>query len=648
MYKGKIIFLICLLFLSAYLSGQPYLFPYCYKFPPSERIFEDIYVGHLVLSNEYIANGDTEGLKYCIDVLTDIGLFRSPVEEGHLENRKGILKFYQNNSTEALRHYLEALDIFSRENYTLGTNLILNNISIIFSLVHDNESAKKYLEKAIEHTLYDEINYMSVFKINLIEFDLDLGNFDEALSMALDLYNNYDSTEFRYSDVAIIGLIVNAYNKMGRYEDAAEWVNLGMEKVNDNIDYIDQITFYPYVIEYYYISGDYRKVIDLSGKILPVPNNSFNEDVYETLGILSDACARFGLYEKAWEYEEKAMAIEYSREAVDRELLISVLMIEYATERETMERLAIENEIAINNEKEKAQKKLLFILVFATIVIIVFLVILFRVRKIRKDFRKQLTDENDKLAQINRELDRSNREHEKENNLLDTLISVFAHDLINPFQAILGFSNLIITENDNLKDKEIAEYSSILADTAFQLNQLLVNLKSMAVVQDKTRPLESTRFNVNPVISEVVLLFAPVALKKKIKFKVDNKYDFNAFMNPEIFQSIIRNVVSNAVKFNNRGKEISIGVNNDEGLTRVAVTDQGIGMPEDIRSKLMNGEFLTSRPGTTSEWGSGLGLSICFELIAIYGGRIDIESKEGYGTTVTIIVPDNNETIPED
>jgi len=648
MHKGKIIFLICLLCLSASLSGQASLFPYCYEFPPSERIFEDLYIEHLLLANKYNANGDIKGLEYCIGVISDFILSKSPVEQGYLENQKGVLNFYQNNSTEALSHYLKALDIFSTENYVSGTNLILNNVSLIFSLVHDSESAKKYLEKAIEYTPAEDIHYMSVFKINLVEYDLDLGNFDEALGLALDLYNDYDTTEFHYSDIAIIGLIVDAYNKLGRYEDAGEWVKLGMDKVNDNIDYIDKITFYPYIMEYYYIKGDYGRVIDLGRNILPVPNISFNEDIYVTLGILSDACSKLGLYDKAWEYEEWATAVEYSREAIGREMLISVLMIEYASERETREHVAIESEIAINNEKEKAQKKLLLILFFATVFIIVLLIIQFRVRKIRKDFRKQLADENDKLAHINRELNKSNKENEKENNLLDTLISVFAHDLINPFQAILGFSNLIITENDNLEDKEIVEYSSILADTAFQLNQLLVNLKSMAVVQSDARKLESTRFEVNPFISEVVHLFAPAALKKEIKFKVDNNSNFSAYMNPEIFQSIIRNIVSNAVKFSNKGKEISIRVNNDDGLTKIAVTDKGIGMSDFILSKLMNREFLTSRPGTTSEWGSGLGLSICMELIEIYRGRIDIESKEGHGTTVTIIVPDNNEAIPED
>ncbi len=257
-------------------------------------------------------------------------------------------------------------------------------------------------------------------------------------------------------------------------------------------------------------------------------------------------------------------------------------------------------------------------------------------------YQENLRVKNDKLQTINEELVKNNLNLEKENRVLDTLISIFAHDLINPFQAILGFSQLMLNDHERLKEENFLEYSDILSDTSFQLNQLLVNLNSMAIVQDNAIQPEKESFRILPVVLKICSLFRSAMKNKEINLNTNNLNDVEIRINLNIFEAVLRNIISNAIKFSNLKSEIEISCITDKEEAILKVTDHGIGMPESIRKKLLDKGYPESRTGTSNERGSGIGMAICIELMEMTEGKLDIISKEKEGSTIALKLPVNN------
>lgn len=637
-YRNLIVIIMAFL-ASPLAEGQVGFFNTCRRFPDDDNLSEKVIMKYNEKSSRYTARGDINGLEQCIEVMSDLNSYNLPITSADIKNQKGILNYYRNNNTAALKNYLSALEIFNSHGFTEGVNTLLNNIAIIFSRVEDYESTLKYLNKALEYTDKDNISSYSLLELNIAETETRLNNFEKSLEIAFRLYDQFDAKRYGYDLISVTGVIIDNYNKLGDFDKALEWIRMTPDSVFDGAGYMDLLSFCPQAMESYFNLSMYDKVFEKGALIYPPSDPAFMPDLYDALDLLSRASSKTGRFGQAIKYEEILREIEFSRTTISREDLITLLMTDYAFNIDNIARVNIERELFINNEKDRTLKRFILQFLLVIAVVSVLTVILIRTRRTRKNFKEELAEENNKLAQVNRELISNNKLLEKENSLLDTLISIFAHDLINPFQAILGFSKLMISDYDNIEEENICEYTSLLSDTSFQLNQLLINLRNMAVLQDENRNLESTLFTIEPVIRDVINLFTPLALKKNIEFKYSGDKSFSGYLNTDIFQSVIRNVISNAVKFSHEKGIIEIEVAGSTKESIVTIKDHGTGMPEEIRQKLISKEYLMSSPGTMMEKGSGLGLTICIELLERYNGRMEIASTRGTGTEIKVIIP---------
>lgn len=624
---------------AAFAAGQDSYLLSCRRFPDDDNLNEKVIMICHKKSSGYTARGDLNGLSHSIEVMSDLNSFDLPLTNADIQIQEGILSYYMNKNVDALANYLDALELFNRYGFTEGVNSLLNNIAIIFSRVDDYESTLKYLRKALEYTDISDIPTYSFLELNIAETETRLKNYGGSLDIAIRLFDEYDVHNSVYDLVSVTGVIIDNYNELANYEEALEWIELTPYSLLEGIGYMDLISFLPQAMETYYNLQMYDRVIEAGKIVYPPPDPAFLPDLYEVLDLLSRVSIELRQYSRALEYEDILRKIEFSRTSIAREDLVSLLMTDYAFNIDNLARLNLDRELSVNNDKDRALKK--FILEFLVVIVVVsaFTFVLLRLRKTRKAYRRKLARENNKLALVNRELMAANKILEKENSLLDTLISVFAHDLINPFQAILGFSKLMISDYDSIEEENIIEYTSLLSDTSFQLNQLLTNLRNMAVLQEENRNLEADSFRIDPVIYNVINLFTPAARKKNIEFRYSGNETIEGYINTDIFQSVIRNVISNALKFSKPNGFIDIEASVIGAETIVKIKDYGTGMPEEIRQKLLSGEFLRSSPGTLKEKGSGLGLTICIELLERCAGKIEIETSEGYGTLIKIIIP---------
>lgn len=253
------------------------------------------------------------------------------------------------------------------------------------------------------------------------------------------------------------------------------------------------------------------------------------------------------------------------------------------------------------------------------------------------------------------DLKRQNTELKELNSSKDKFFSIFAHDLKNPFQGLLGFIDLLYEDLDELSNAQVKEYLANVRNASYHTYTLLENLLEWSRIQSGKMPFTPSVFDIRDEISSVISVLDNNATQKGILLinEVDTGIMVEADRN--MIHSVIQNLVTNSIKFSNlKGRVVIRGrvpqkyaeaKNTDKTDNRlwfeVSISDNGIGIPEEILPKLfkLNGQY--SQPGTANEPGTGLGLVLCHEMVEKNGGRIWAESIAGQGTTFIFTIPLN-------
>ena len=245
----------------------------------------------------------------------------------------------------------------------------------------------------------------------------------------------------------------------------------------------------------------------------------------------------------------------------------------------------------------------------------------------RKNMENQLRDRNERLKKLN---DTTNK-----------IYSVIGHDLKTPLSSILGISDLMIDELDDTEESGRSENLRIIRKAALNMSDLLSDLLSWARIQTGDLVLNKSEFGIANAIQETIELFAIAAEQKSISidFENDSDRDFRVYADEQLIATIIRNFISNALKFSNEGDTVRVGLSRNEDAWHVAVRDEGVGMSEETLAKLFHSKDHPNRQGTGNEQGSGIGLRLCKELAELHNGQISVESEPGEGSVFTLMIP---------
>ncbi|MDP4225005.1 MAG: two-component regulator propeller domain-containing protein [Bacteroidota bacterium] len=231
-------------------------------------------------------------------------------------------------------------------------------------------------------------------------------------------------------------------------------------------------------------------------------------------------------------------------------------------------------------------------------------------------------------------------ELKKLNSSKDKLFSILAHDLRSPFNSILGFCRLLIDNLDNYSHEEIRKYLQIINDTSKHTFELLENLLQWSRSQRGTIKFNPVEFEIGLLVFGCLKILDEQALKKQITIKVHlTGKEKPVKVDPNMFNVIIRNLVSNSIKFSYPGSTIDLTLDYQGNELRVSVADQGIGMSDELISKIFHTDVPVSRKGTSGEVGSGLGISLCTDFISRHGGKYWVVSQEGKGTIFNFTIP---------
>lgn len=237
------------------------------------------------------------------------------------------------------------------------------------------------------------------------------------------------------------------------------------------------------------------------------------------------------------------------------------------------------------------------------------------------------------------ELENKNLQLKEINATKDKLFSIIAHDLKSPFSTLLGFSELLIEKIDQYdveKFENILKYINSAARSAYTL---LENLLLWARSQNKQLQFNLQKLNLSKVIRDVTENLSSIAAMKYISVHFLPEKEIFAYADENMIRVVIRNLISNAIKFTRSGGNIDVNLIQAEQGVEISVSDNGIGMDEITQSRLFSINSGTMSEGTAHEKGTGLGLIICKEFVEKHKGSITVESRLNIGTTFKIRLP---------
>ncbi len=224
----------------------------------------------------------------------------------------------------------------------------------------------------------------------------------------------------------------------------------------------------------------------------------------------------------------------------------------------------------------------------------------------------------------------------------DKLLTIIAHDLKNPFSSIIGFSDLMLDEAEELSVEDVRSYSKMINSASMQAYQLLENLLQWARMQQGSITFNPTTFNLHELVNGVFAILKESAIRKEIELDNQVEEEISIFADHNMINTVVRNLVSNAVKFTNTGGKIKVSAMQSPGVIQMAVEDTGLGIAPDDLSKLFSLIYNFTRPGTANEKGTGLGLILCKDFIEKHDGQIHVKSTEGVGSSFSFTLPQNS------
>lgn len=225
------------------------------------------------------------------------------------------------------------------------------------------------------------------------------------------------------------------------------------------------------------------------------------------------------------------------------------------------------------------------------------------------------------------------------NNLKDKMFSIVAHDLRGPVGNIKNLVDLIIETDDYSDVEQLKEFLSLLQKASGSSFTLLENLLNWARSQKNEIQIIPGFYKLNDIINENIELLSTSALSKNIKLTSLLTKTFIGFFDLQTINVVIRNLISNALKFTPQDGEININVIRLQGLLEVQIIDNGIGISEETLKDIFNPSIHYTTKGTNNENGSGIGLQLCKDFIEKNGGNLTVESQPGKGSSFKFTLP---------
>lgn len=237
------------------------------------------------------------------------------------------------------------------------------------------------------------------------------------------------------------------------------------------------------------------------------------------------------------------------------------------------------------------------------------------------------------------EIESKNKLLKELNSTKDKLFSIISHDLRSPFNTILGFQDLLANSYSDFSDQERKSMISKIHTSSSQFYDLLENLLNWAKIQTHNIQYNPVKIALKELFHEELALYQHIADSKGIILTYKIEGDLISFADLDYLKTSLRNLISNAIKFTPKGGIIQVIASHTDEYVEISVIDSGVGMSSQQIDQFFKNSYNESKTGTNGEQGSGLGLVLCKEFIEKNKGVLNIQSRQGHGSTFSFTIP---------
>lgn len=535
----------------------------------------------------YSMKGDyTKAARFLVQALKKAEVLKDTLALIDGNNNMGIDWMYQEEYEKALTYFYVAERLAAQSHDSLRWGHALNNLGLTVGYMGRGKEELQYYTRAA-----------AIFK-NINELE---GYANTILNTATLL-----TTEKKYKEAEVLyKQALESYIQMD-YANAQNMVFQGLaENARDAGNYMDALRYI-------------RQALKISKA------HGYETELASGLLITSDVFNKMKIFDSAFFYLEQHRLLRNEIFNSEKNKISAELEAQYKTELKEQQIKDLQQENTIKDLRATTARQWQIGLVVMIVLISVVLGVLYN--------RYQLKQRTAKT------LDEKNAELQKLNSFKDKMFAVISHDLRNPVDA---FSTLMESLTQNLhhaSPEELKEFLESMLTSARDLKGLLNNLLEWSMVQIGKLPFDPKPFAVSQAMHESIGHVQAMADVHNINIII-NQSEATAQADKNMVVIIIRNLLTNAIKFSAPGKTIRISATSKNGMVVLAVRDEGMGMTAEEVSKLFQNTDDARGIGNSSAKGAGIGLLLCKELAEKNNGKIYAESTPGLGSTFYLELP---------
>ncbi|PKQ63949.1 hypothetical protein BZG02_08020 [Labilibaculum filiforme] len=524
--------------------------------------------------------------------------------------------------------YNDALENFTRA-YQLADSLnidkVLINISLNIgtTLLYNEEfdNAMKYFEKVIAKS--DSLDATIAYAAALTnmgacytrkgEDEKALGFFNRAL-LAFKQLNNLIQVGLLYTNLG------QTNYRLNNMELASSYLQKAIDLNRANKIYTQLIISLIIDAEVQVTNQNFSKAklhLDEANELIDQYNiNTNKKDLYSNYSYYYTKTKQF---EKALEYKQKELNEKDRTFTETRQQQISELETKFETKLKENENESLRKDLALHKLNTEKQTQIRNFLIIVFLLVIVLVLILLNRARLKKLSHQIIENQKSEL--------------EIANSTKDKFFAIIAHDLRSPFSALVGLCELLSQSYEEIGEKERKMYINDLHNASMNTFNLLENLLTWSRIQQGSIKIHKEEQDISSLIANIIQLTQAAAKLKNISIINSIPQNSIATFDKNSTETVLMNLVNNAIKFTHEKGSISISSEEKNGNFIVAINDSGVGMTEKQITHLFKIDENISTPGTNKETGTGLGLILCEEFMELNNGKIWVESKQGEGST---------------
>ncbi|MBS4001603.1 MAG: tetratricopeptide repeat-containing sensor histidine kinase, partial [Desulfobulbaceae bacterium] len=548
-------------------------------------------------------------------------------------NNIGTVYYQWSIYDKALEYYVPALNLNKEQNKLGNAALILTNIGIVYKETAQIEKAIEYYNESIVYAKAAEDLEATGYAYNSLGAAFLEINDDSCVyyfTKSLEVYKQINSVGGII--ISLKGLGENYLRKNNLKEAEKYFEEILQIAIEENIPLrVAEANKYLGIIskrerDFLKAKNHFEKCIEVS-KTINV--KSFLRDAYKDLSEVYESLGNTNQALNALKEYDKYKA-EIDNEDVQRRLDNLKNKFEFEKYQRILDMQQYEN-----------QRQKLFL--HATLTGLFFLAVtafvLYYLNSKRKKTNLLLHEKNKLIEGQSIELETKNNELTELNKAKDRLFSIIAHDLKNPFFAIISLSDILKEDYYQMSDQQRIEYITHIRESSGMTYELLENLLNLSASRTGRINFKPVVIKVANIIKSIESLYSNQLKKKEIVFINDVNPDQTIFADRHMMEVVFRNLINNAIKYTSIKGLIEVHSGKINHSLRITVKDNGVGMDEITKESIFSLSTLQSQLGTQGERGTGLGLGLCKEFVEKNSGTIEVESEPNKGSSFIITLP---------